>query len=694
MEGCRTFVEPPEVDMSAGLRATSFEDAFRARRGLGSAWQVVKRDPIALWLGAAGMLVTAALPALPPARAAAAGAERAPLSPAGALLVVILIACTYLAGLAGQSLIQPAYLRRQARLLGHDHEPEEPGASRFRDMFLYKLLAAAIGLGVVVAAAVPAVLCGRGAAATPLAIACVVPAFAYVWLGLALGEHAVTFEGLGPVAALRRSWELARHSRLRMLRFLLAVHAVGALGTAGAVLKGIGAIVTLPLTRALADVAITDAYLRHVRGEPSQAAGCGPARAHGVAARSLLRDARGAQLVEYILVVGLVALVAVAGLRAFGASARDRALAQARCVQTLECDELHGSGSVAASPVATDHEGDEGDDGGGGCGFNPFCHAGNALDSVGGGLRRGWDAVYAFGSGAVGAVWDIAELGIDLARFQFDLMRGDGDAWRTVGGAVHGLVTDPRGAWDNAFEVGRGVVHSFQEQWRSCFGGEGHASVNGCAHTLGELAPDIVAAVVSGGSATAATRGSRAAALVARHADDAADASRIARAAGSARRLVVGGGHAPGFPHLGPDDVSLNLDSHFDGSSAIPDVRGDAVQAPFRDGSFGEVYFERVEPAAFTGDRIGSIAESARVLEPGGRLIIETGEMTQQQIDEVVRAMQDAGLGEVEVGRISVEDTLAYLERRREGGANVPESVFDAVRAGESSGTRITATRP
>jgi Flp pilus assembly pilin Flp len=52
----------------------------------------------------------------------------------------------------------------------------------------------------------------------------------------------------------------------------------------------------------------------------------------------LRRDTRGAQLVEYMVLIGLVALLAMAGFRTFGESAKAKAEAHARCVASLSCD--------------------------------------------------------------------------------------------------------------------------------------------------------------------------------------------------------------------------------------------------------------------------------------------------------------------------------------------------------------------
>jgi len=51
----------------------------------------------------------------------------------------------------------------------------------------------------------------------------------------------------------------------------------------------------------------------------------------------LRRDTRGAQLVEYLILVGMIAVLALAGFHAFGRSASSKAEAQAACVDSLDC---------------------------------------------------------------------------------------------------------------------------------------------------------------------------------------------------------------------------------------------------------------------------------------------------------------------------------------------------------------------
>lgn len=89
----------------------------------------------------------------------------------------------------------------------------------------------------------------------------------------------------------------------------------------------------------------------------------------------------------------------------------------------------------------------------------------------------------------------------------------------------------------------------------------------------------------------------------------------------SGPRLVVGGGRAEGFPRLKSGDVSLNIRP-----DAKPHVVGDIADAPFAAQSFSSVYFERVPFFSILKREFASIDESARVLRPGGELIVHTGE--------------------------------------------------------------------
>lgn len=82
----------------------------------------------------------------------------------------------------------------------------------------------------------------------------------------------------------------------------------------------------------------------------------------------------------------------------------------------------------------------------------------------------------------------------------------------------------------------------------------------------------------------------------------------------------MGGERAAAFPTLQSGDISLNI-AH----AAQPHVLGDIVSAPLQPGQWRTLFFERVPFPSFAGNNIDALSEAARVLCPGGRLMIETG---------------------------------------------------------------------
>lgn len=64
---------------------------------------------------------------------------------------------------------------------------------------------------------------------------------------------------------------------------------------------------------------------------------------------ALRADTRGANLAEYMILVGFIGVVAIAGFRAFGSRIDGKAEAHARCVETLSCGD--GMASDAQTPL-------------------------------------------------------------------------------------------------------------------------------------------------------------------------------------------------------------------------------------------------------------------------------------------------------------------------------------------------------
>ena len=103
--------------------------------------------------------------------------------------------------------------------------------------------------------------------------------------------------------------------------------------------------------------------------------------------RDLWRDRRGAQLVEYLLIVGLVSLLVMAGARAFGMTVSDKAQAHGRAVQRLQGDTTQGDYGLSGDDGSSD------DDGGGGLWGAVKGVAGDAVDLGGDALDLAGDAL-------------------------------------------------------------------------------------------------------------------------------------------------------------------------------------------------------------------------------------------------------------------------------------------------------------
>ncbi len=89
------------------------------------------------------------------------------------------------------------------------------------------------------------------------------PVWLYVALGVSLTGEAVAIEGLGPVQALARSWNLARGNRMMLLAYLLVLMLFVVLGVCvflvGMIVAGV-----------LASIAHNESYLRLVRSDEEQ----------------------------------------------------------------------------------------------------------------------------------------------------------------------------------------------------------------------------------------------------------------------------------------------------------------------------------------------------------------------------------------------------------------------------------------
>jgi hypothetical protein len=92
--------------------------------------------------------------------------------------------------------------------------------------------------------------------------------YLYVILGVSMWRQAIAIEGLGPLQALRRSWELASGHRLRLALFWIVLSLVKFVGFWGGLLMCIcGVVPGVVLSITLVQVAQFESYLALVRAD-------------------------------------------------------------------------------------------------------------------------------------------------------------------------------------------------------------------------------------------------------------------------------------------------------------------------------------------------------------------------------------------------------------------------------------------
>lgn len=189
---------------------------------------------------------------------------------AQARLVVSLVWLSVLVAIAAFFLrcwLLPGWLRLHRHVLQTGQEAMGllfGGGDAFLRMLGWQVLNKVVLLGTTVVAALPGgALIALGAAqesdvlgaiGVVLLLVLALPVLVYVWLGLVLGDFAVSLEDLGPIAALDRSWELARGNRVRLGVFFSVMELFNLLGL-------LVCCVGLFLTRPIAQVGATEAWL-------------------------------------------------------------------------------------------------------------------------------------------------------------------------------------------------------------------------------------------------------------------------------------------------------------------------------------------------------------------------------------------------------------------------------------------------
>ncbi len=253
-----------------------FHDAFAPGAHLSESFQALKRHPASLLVGA---VLVGFVSAGPNAMARGLGqlaetaGDNVDLGLAAALLAVVLLLT--LLGWFAQCWLTPGWLRVQARALDPQGREDVSllfsGGDCFGRMVGWTTLSGTITLGIVLIALLCGVVTGgavlavTGGSMTDLEGAGVagllvglgmsvlvgVPSLVYVSLGMALGTHALVLEGLSPMDALSRSWDLVAGNRTSLLFFLLVVGLVNFVGFLMCCIGGLpaGIVTNLATTR-------------------------------------------------------------------------------------------------------------------------------------------------------------------------------------------------------------------------------------------------------------------------------------------------------------------------------------------------------------------------------------------------------------------------------------------------------------
>ena len=262
-----------------------FSQAFDPGRALGHGFSSLGKAPLSILLGGFLFLLIALFPdfgldeqqmralmeATSPPQAFAVLRDFLPGLLIGAVLgfISFLVRCYLMVG----------WIRVHRHVLAERSENVAllfSGADGFGRLVSWEVLRGFVGLGTLLVALLPgsALLIAGGTIGGGvvmkflgllLLLLLPIPVMVYVSLGLWFGDRAVVLDGCSPTEALERSWELARGKRLQLFLFVLVVEL---LGLAGLVACCIGVFVT----RAVADVATTEAYLAWTRPRPASPA--------------------------------------------------------------------------------------------------------------------------------------------------------------------------------------------------------------------------------------------------------------------------------------------------------------------------------------------------------------------------------------------------------------------------------------
>lgn len=264
--------------------------------------------------------------------------------------------------------------------------------------------------------------------------------------------------------------------------------------------------------------------------------------------------------------------------------------------------------------------------------------------------------VKGFGEGVVG----IGEGGLMLYRLSLTNMVLDNDSWRreweNVGNAAEF-------AWENPGEFGRAVIN-----WEDLSEGR-------YGEWLGNLGPDAVLAVATGGAGTVATRGLRGADAMADVAQAARDADRVADTADAARdadRAADAGRATPDMPRptwrQSEIDVGAELGPGY--REQLSFLGGDEVPS----GTPGSVRPDWYAP----GDGVEVKNYDVESSSGRARLVSTLGEQLEARTQHLPAGTHQTVYVDIRGQHLSPADSTALAERiaSRSGGAVRPEDVI------------------
>lgn len=256
--------------------------AFSLSRAISHGWEALKREPIGLLLGSFLLAITDS-----GANSNGnfnsggsgggdplGGAEDAFSDPAVLGLMAFTFGCACILGIGfwlARSFLTPGYFQLHQKILVEGSGSPGvlfSGRAQFKGMALWKLLKGVISLGVAMVALSPGAALGiigvtnnqPALMITGAILAAVIttPVMIYVGLGLALGDHAVALDDLGPMDGLERSWDMARGNRLSLFGYFFVLGFFNLLGLCACC---VGAVAT----KAIGDFGTTEAYLLSTR---------------------------------------------------------------------------------------------------------------------------------------------------------------------------------------------------------------------------------------------------------------------------------------------------------------------------------------------------------------------------------------------------------------------------------------------